>query len=79
MMFCKLNPDAFFLLKPPGADQSLINMDESLSETLQHPPARRYRAVSHSTEGTQWGMKVVLVPVNSSWQLEMLNPAGGSA
>lgn len=46
---------------------------------LQHPPAQRYRLVSNSTEGTQWGMKVVLEPVNSFWQLEMLNPAGGSA
>lgn len=71
----------FFLLPEAPGSRSQSNqhgcLKESLSETLQHPPARRYGAVSHSTEGTQRGMKVVLVPVNSSWQLEMLNPAGG--
>lgn len=59
----------FFLLKTPRSRSESNQhgcLKESLSQTLQHPPARRYRAVSHCTEGTQRGMKAVLVPVNSS-------------
>lgn len=60
----------FFLFSRARGSRSRSNqhgcLKESPSETLQHPPAWCYRDVSHSTKGTQRGMKVVLVPVNSS-------------
>lgn len=59
----------YFPLEAPGSRSESNQhgcLKESLSEALQHPPAQRYRAVTHSTEGDQRGMKVVLVPVNSS-------------
>lgn len=70
MSFPKSIPLFFFLFSRTPGSRSQSNqhgcLKESLSKTLQHPPASCYRAVSHSTKGTQRGMKVVLVPVNSS-------------
>lgn len=56
MIVLEIKPWCFFLLPAPGSRSESNQhgcLKESLSETLKQPPARRYRAVSHSTEGTQ--------------------------
>lgn len=61
MLFSKKSITLPVLSAPPVVDHRLIS-----AAAEKNPATRRHRAVSHSGKGSRRGMKVELVPVNSS-------------